>query len=111
MSQLDFAPELEAPSRPIATSQQAARQVTPRLNELHQKVLRALQAGPRGADRIASEVGEHYADVRPRCTELQHAGYVQKWVMEGKVVRVLSCRGNEQCCWQITELGRQNIRG
>lgn len=64
----------------VETSRQAAKTVKKggRSNALRAKVLQMLIKRPMTADEIAVEIGEDFANIRPRVTELKDSGLIEK---------------------------------
>lgn len=81
MQQLDIEwdtrgyPEHCAGAKKVGTSEQAAREITPRIRELQNRFLDAFETyGAMSADRASKVVGVKLSNGRPRCSELVTAG-------------------------------------
>jgi predicted transcriptional regulator len=88
--------------RDTDTSKDAARLAGRTMGELHRIVMNTIAAsGPLAADEIAHMIGRTFMSVRPRVTELVHAGYLYD---TGK--RRKSVFGNRQIVVDLTNKAR-----
>jgi predicted ArsR family transcriptional regulator len=88
----------------LPTSEQAAQAIAPGVTDAQAAVLRVLQRGPCTADEIALYVGRTVLYVRPRVSELRHAGLV-----EATGERRRNTSGQSAAVMRLTHAGRRAL--
>lgn len=84
-------------SRRTDTSRNASILAREKAEWLRPKCHAALKLKPMTADELADEIGEHFINVRPRCSELRRLGKVRDTGL-----RRANNFGNPQIVWEAT---------